>query len=409
MKGRSLIFVGTGHLDRLIIVIAGGVPLVAFLAPLALAPLLLIAAVAALLLGPRRDILRAIPRGPAVLAAALLGWGLVSATWAIEPRVSLHKFAQLVPLVAAGLVLLGACRGGISSDGRTTASSVLAWAVVATLALFVIEAAFGAPMLRLRSLDATLGHEWMMSRHNRAATVVAILLSPAIVMIGGRYGWKAGAATAAAGIIVLSIMHSRTAMVAGLAAAVVTIVAWRWRALMQAMVAIALAAAIFLAPLLPALIPADPAQTAVMREEAIRHNVFSFFHRLRIWEFVVARIEEKPVLGWGLDASRSLPGGKEPSDASGERLSLHPHNAALQLRVELGIPALVLAAALVLWPVLYLRRYCGPGGPVILAMTTSALIVASMSYGIWQSWWMAALWLCVALASLWCPPVSEAN
>ena len=57
----------------------------------------------------------------------------------------------------------------------------------------------------------------------------------------------------------------------------------------------------------------------------------SALHRLYIWEFTSDKILEKPILGWGLDASRSIPGAGLEVLPSGPVLSLHPHNAALQL------------------------------------------------------------------------------
>ena len=87
-------------------------------------------------------------------------------------------------------------------------------------------------------------------------------------------------------------------------------------------------------------------------------------HRLLIWDFVILRIAERPLLGWGMEASRSLPGhATTPPGGPGplrpgwrrdarlagrraELLPLHPHNGALQLRLELGWPGVLLAALL---------------------------------------------------------------
>src|SRR6202043_2906705 len=70
-------------------------------------------------------------------------------------------------------------------------------------------------------------------------------------------------------------------------------------------------------------------------------------HRLLIWSFVGSRIAERPLVGWGLDSSRAIPGGKDPIRPGEDWLPLHPHNAALQLLLELGAPGAVLFALLV--------------------------------------------------------------
>ena len=82
----------------------------------------------------------------------------------------------------------------------------------------------------------------------------------------------------------------------------------------------------------------------------------SALHRMLIWDFTAERIAERPLLGWGMEASRTVPGGRGQPEAAaldrmrvtdpGQRrwfaephvqiLPLHPHNGALQLWLELG-------------------------------------------------------------------------
>jgi len=70
-------------------------------------------------------------------------------------------------------------------------------------------------------------------------------------------------------------------------------------------------------------------------------------HRLAMWSFVVEKIDEKPMLGWGLDASRFIPQESRRLAPNMELMPLHPHNALLQVRLELGMPGIVLIAILV--------------------------------------------------------------
>jgi hypothetical protein len=42
-------------------------------------------------------------------------------------------------------------------------------------------------------------------------------------------------------------------------------------------------------------------------------------------------------------------------------------------------------------------------------MIAGGLVVAMLSYGIWQFWWMAALWLAAAFAAAIFPPLSSAR
>jgi O-antigen ligase len=121
----------------------------------------------------------------------------------------------------------------------------------------------------------------------------------------------------------------------------------------------------------------------------------SGYHRLLIWHFVADRISERPFLGWGFNTSRDIPGKGNQIAQYETALPLHPHNAALQWWLELGAPGAILGAALVI----LLMRAIGRARASIIGKASAASLVISavtvcfLSYGIWQSWWIAALWL----------------
>jgi O-antigen ligase len=112
-----------------------------------------------------------------------------------------------------------------------------------------------------------------------------------------------------------------------------------------------------------------------------------------IWSFAGDRIAERPLAGWGLDASRAIPGGDEPIYEGRVWLPLHPHNAAIQLWLELGAPGAVLFALLLAW--LWLSLAAAPWPQLFTAAAgaslTSAVIAAIGAYGIWQEWWIGTL------------------
>jgi O-antigen ligase len=130
-------------------------------------------------------------------------------------------------------------------------------------------------------------------------------------------------------------------------------------------------------------------------------------HRLVIWRFVAERIGDRPVLGWGMDASRAVPGGKSlvndlypqvTINDRAEALPLHPHDAALQWRLELGLPGTLLALAALarlLWPLARITDTWQRA--LVFGYAASALTVALLSFGAWQAWWLSTLWLGAAL------------
>ncbi len=119
----------------------------------------------------------------------------------------------------------------------------------------------------------------------------------------------------------------------------------------------------------------------------------SFGHRLLIWDFAGKRIAERPLLGWGLDAARAIPGGQDLIRADQRRLPLHPHNAALQVWLELGLPGAALLALLLGW--IWLRLAAAAWPPLYVAASGGSVAaicaVLSAGWGIWQEWWLATL------------------
>jgi len=79
-----------------------------------------------------------------------------------------------------------------------------------------------------------------------------------------------------------------------------------------------------------------------------------------------------------------------------EQMPLHPHDAALQIWLEAGGIGAGLTAVFVVvalfgaagrWPV---NRV---GSAAAFAFGFAALVVCALSYGIWQTWWLAILFL----------------
>ena len=85
-----------------------------------------------------------------------------------------------------------------------------------------------------------------------------------------------------------------------------------------------------------------------------------------------------------------------------EPIPLHPHNAILQVWLELGaVGAGFLAFFLV--EILHLVQRVTQNrweAAVCYGIFTSGLTISSLSYGIWQSWWLASLLLAAAFMAV---------
>ena len=176
-------------------------------------------------------------------------------------------------------------------------------------------------------------------------------------------------------------------------------VVWRYAIWGRRLLAAFLAIGILVAPSIPQTI-LNPERLSAMDSVVPTYDLPRFY----IWAFAAERIAERPLLGWGMNASRSMPGGKERiidtlrDKTFGERLPLHPHNVALQIWLELGLIGAALAASLVAG--LVLRATAQPMTPRVRA-TAAGLIVTgfvefALSYSAWQSWWLASVFLATA-------------
>ena len=385
-------------------------PAVAVLQFRAVAPLALAALTAMALAGPRRAALPA----PAWFALALMLWGAASSLWAVEPSRSLFEGLRM-----AGLVLLA----GVAGQARPTGSP-LPWLAGGLLAggLLALGDQLSGQSIRaavrgLQQWDVTLGFGlkpaatvlalWLPLALAKPATLALAkpatlaLAKPATSQMTGPetpplplcWGWRAAALLAGlAGIFCMPAQAAKIGVVAGFAAYGLV-----WLAGPRGARGLAVAAALLLLltpPLLGAALSRGPDISALQPSAS---------HRVLIWDFTLARIAERPWLGWGMESARAIPGGRDLIPAAdlarfglsgqsawfagvrAQRLPLHTHNAALQIWLELGAVGAVLAAVLVLvlgW------RATSPGAAGAFA---AAVTVGSLSYGIWQGWWLCLL------------------
>jgi exopolysaccharide production protein ExoQ len=381
-------------------------PPVGVYAALGVAPLLAVAAIGIVALTPR-DAWQWVrkPQPLAGLLAALGVLGAASALWSILPQHSFFEGVRFLTLSASGLVVAGAVMS--LADGER--SRVLRWtavSIIATIAALGIDLSLGLPVLR-RAIGNTDGY-LPIERFDRGTTVIGLLVWPIALGLWRAHARRLLAATciaAAAALIIIPSSANRLALVAG---AVAWGLAWCAPRAIPRLVLIATVALGLAMPfVIPRLMPSN--ETIVAIAEQAPWIKFSGLHRLLIWRFVSERIAERPLLGWGMDASRELPGGhtklvetisRPVITNNAEALPLHPHNAVLQWWVELGAIGAVLGLAIVV--TLLLRAAVlseREATASTMAFAVAALTIAMLGYGFWQSWWLSTLWLAGSLTA----------
>jgi exopolysaccharide production protein ExoQ len=145
-------------------------------------------------------------------------------------------------------------------------------------------------------------------------------------------------------------------------------------------------------------------------ELKITNNILlpsSAVHRIKIWEFAAKKISERPLLGWGMNSSKHFSDGKNIIySASGRRLGealpLHPHNTILQIWVELGLPGILIFLCLSYYFFKITYKSAKPDAvkAIIVGQCLTFFIFASLSFGLWQAWWLCLSWFAVSFMNL---------
>jgi O-antigen ligase len=371
-------------------------PALGVFAPHGEAALLVVAAVLLALSGGWRAVGAAVPRDIAALIAALLVWGAISAAWSVNPARTLARAGQIAGLCAIGMFVVSAALSLSNEHARRVRAAAVAGIVLA-MALLAEERLTRAFLAALAKPDvAPAGGAVWWWIFKPGITILSILVWVAMVdaMRRGKMIFGALAIVAVAALAIL--MSGGTALFALVAGALAFAVSRYCPT--RGPVAIVAALIFVAAGIVPWLSHWLLGQPAIA--DAITATARSLTHRLLIWDFVTDRIREHPLLGWGLDAARAIPGGKDIIEGMGERLPLHPHNALLQLHLELGVTGLLLGAALAV-------RICARVGDAFddtgragaRAMVFAAICFAVASFSVWQSWWMSFQFIAAAIGA----------
>ncbi len=388
-------------------------PGVALVAPMGITVLFVVNALTALgVLAGRGRAAKLPPSWLVVVLIAIPALGLVSALWSVIPDESALRALKVALLLAAGLVIIAAAATAERPPARQVAAALLAGLALAT----VLALTDHVGLLEWRE-DIDPSFAPRRGLYNRGATVMLLLAWLAVLALlrMGR-ARLAAALYVAAGLLIVLKLGSGASMVVWVLSATV-FAAWMLaRGRLPAAFGVVVAAACFAAPLVVAALP-TPSTTDLDS----RFLPSSWSHRLIIWQFAAERIAERPLLGWGMDASRRMPGGREvlpwrmDADANNpegwmstvQRMPLHPHSLSLQVWLELGLAGAAILAALLY---LLVARAARAGGAIAaqaanVALVFAAMVISNISYGAWQSWWLSTLWLIAAVAVLLTPSV----
>jgi O-antigen ligase len=369
-------------------------PPVSLFAGLAVAPLFLVLALALIALNWRWISIRG--TSPLALILAAIGiWGLVSTLWTpASPLQGMETGLGSLVLAALALAALATVKD-LAAPDRHRVGIALAVGVALSSALLLFESQSSYAIARAITIwrhGVEPNQHMLQAMESRGAVVLLLLLWPALAAPIHPIGRTLLFGLAVSALLSEGKHASVVALCAGCVVAGLVWLAPRWG------LNILRSGAVILVLAMPAIDYMLPSNAELEQGTLIN----SARHRVVIWRFTIDRWVEHPIWGWGIDASRVIPGGNESTvivvgtqNLHYQNLPLHPHNGPLQMWLELGLPGALLLAAL-LWTAttsLLVSRRSHPAMVLGAAIIACALTVGTMSFGIWQGWWQSALWL----------------
>lgn len=379
-----------------LIALAAATPAFAWLAPKGFAAL---AALAGLLLLPAFRIGDE-DRPGLITLFALLIWGAVSTTWSpFHPTSAatstILKLALELPLYWA--LVCGARRAAPPMQRR--ALVVLALGLTLFALILLVETFTGGLVYQnLRNVAYhALRPDIARSKLGHATFVMTVLMPIAIMGAPARLRLPLGLVMAAGAGAAAVAFGSDAPVIALLAAPIAGLTVWAWPRVAPRVMAVAAAGLFLLTPAVVWAVRHFADYTALQRAVPLSYSM-----RLGYWSHAIDWIRDRPLQGWGLDASRMFAPG----------IRLHPHDGALQIWLELGLVGAVVAAAF--WGVT-LMRLSRPvrevPAAVMAACAAVYLLFGAINFGVWQEWWLALGALVVAFGALLqpstSPPISE--
>lgn len=393
-----------GAIGAIMVGLAALVPGLVVIDGLVAAPLLVVAALALLpLLGWRQVWRESIGRPLTLVLAAGFAWCALSLLWTVAPvAIAARSLVGVIGPALAGATLVAAARR-LDPGWRDRTATALLWGLSAALLLVAVAVALGrAAELRLADPSSAISLVFLMYGRDRGTVVIALLLWTTLaeqVRLGHRRAaWLLGIAAA----LILAAGPDLTVKAALLAGLASLLLVRRWPRTILALGALLMVTLVAVSPLLTSLIPPP-----LLSFGHMPRALWTLHHRLTIWRFVGGNIFHRPLVGFGLESSRILGGGQVlhlPQGVDEPLLPLHPHDGGLQVWLELGAVGVVLLILTLAAVAAALRRRAANTPPFAVGCAAATLVtgfvVAEASFGLWQSWWLSALWLGAAYAAM---------
>ena len=331
----------------------------------------------------------ALPKLSLFILIGITALAALSSLWAIDSGYALERSGKLIPVFFAGLVCISAAKTLKHSMIRPVIM-MLGTLICAggTLTLFDLNANYSAHKF-FRGLDAET-FIWPAA-FNRGTVVLSfswIAVFSYFIFI--KKSIKSAALITAPPLALMAFTDSQSTQLA-LLVALIFLFAFPVNCKISVYA---------LGGLICALTLAAPFFTPLLYTQADTINNLPFLGqgmgyagpRLEIWDYVGRYVQQNPLFGYGLEATRNITDFDSAEKFIEGNTILHPHNFALQLWIEFGVIGALAGCAVI---ITLLRQIMQLEHPAVkraaLAMFMAVLSISATGYGMWQSWWIGTL------------------
>lgn len=330
-------------------------------------------------------------------------YALISIFWSYDYRISLHQLIWefLFPVLIGGLAV-----ALVDKSDRMFSVWVIFFGFLFASSLIIFENSTGY------FIATSLGNRGAPSDLNHSVITLSIIFWPALALLRSGlsknkfkfiiyilfilFGFTA---------IFMTVTHaSRLALIIG---AISFLIVFLLKKKSYLIFGLILTGLIFIQPIWGDLLYRS------IPNSVFEKLKFSAFERVQIWQSTGAMVIESPIFGIGFGGSKNI--SKAPSYYSIEekyRKNVnhpHPHNNFLQIWLELGVVGVGIFWIFILGITYLLIKHERSYENETFAFSTSTALVALISHGAWQAWWITAIMVGIVMLSVAEAPVSDGS
>ncbi len=370
-------------------------PVVGFFAPRSAAPLVSLIGVAYLILYRRRLDLSFI-KEPLSLYMLLVGtYVIIGVSWSLDPDIAFTRWMKVTLMMVVTMPFLLSATKLNMTAGSILEKCMFAGIVLAVLSL-VFHLCYSGGFYRL--LKPTETHWDMLDAANRAVVTLSLLFSAFFVLTRRRMPNGTHWFVVIIFLVLIAFTRSESALLGGIAWLGAYASASYAPAVFSRLVAWGGITLIMAGPIVILLVE------YLFGGATIPVRLGSADARMEIWYAVSNKILEAPILGHGMEASRSIVEWPYTFQRYIGPHIMHPHNGILQIWLDLGFLGALAGSVGWWWLVRGSSRFSDVDRPAVIAGLVLFLTVLSVSHGLWQSWWIAAVLGSVTLTLLVAKP-----